>query len=158
MSRPEKSTKPFVIDTNVFVAAIKPFTKKETSAKKEIPSAFTLLTRLLADDGIQLIANAILVGEYRRLEKELNSPTSTLLLELLIKKMEITEVKEEAIHCCKPYISKEEAADTIHAATCLQTGAILITNDGDFDKIKDERIINVWSISDAIRQILFSKQ
>lgn len=52
---------------------------------------------------------------------------------------------------------KEEAADMVHAATCLQAGAVLITNDGDFEKIRDEQIIKVWSISDAIRQILFSK-
>ena len=155
MSRPEKSSKPYVIDTNVFVAAIKPFTK--TSAKKETPSAFTLVIKLLADDNIQLIANARLVSEYRKLAKELNSPTSTLILEQLIKKMEITEVKEEAINRCKPYMP-DEAADMVHAATCLQTGAILITNDDDFDKIRDERIIKVWSISDAIRRILVSKE
>lgn len=91
MSKPEKSTKLFVIDTNVFVAAIKPFTK--ASAKKEIPSTFALIMRLLADD-IQLVANARLVSEYRRLAKELNSPTSTILLEQLVKKMKIIEVKE----------------------------------------------------------------
>lgn len=152
MSRPEKSTKPFVVDTNVFVAAIKPFAK--ASARKEMSGAFALVMRLLVDDGIHLIANTRLVDEYRRLEKELNSPTSTLLLEQLIKKMEIVEAREETVRRCKPYIPEEEAADMVHAATCLQTGAILVTNDGDFDKIKDERIIKVLSISEAIRQIL----
>lgn len=76
MSRREKSTEPFVVDTNVFVAAIKPFAK--ASAKKEIPGAFALVIKLLADDNIQMIANASLVDEYRRLEKELNSPTSSI--------------------------------------------------------------------------------
>lgn len=136
MSRPEKSTKPFVVDTNVFVAAIKPFAK--ASQKKEIPGAFALVIKMLGDEYIRLIGNARLVSEYRRLEKELNSQTSTFLLEQLIKKMEITEVKEEAISRCKPYMPADEAADMVHAATCLQTGAVLITNDADFEKIRDE--------------------
>jgi hypothetical protein len=42
--------------------------------------------RLLADDGIQLIANARLVSEYRKLEKELNSPTSNTPLGTACKK------------------------------------------------------------------------
>lgn len=151
MSRQEKSTKPFVVDTNVFVAAIKPFAKAST--KKELPGAFALVMRFLSDDRIQLAANAVLVGEYRRLEKELNSPTSTLLLEQLIRKMEIVDVKDETINHCRPYMPKEEVADVVHAATCLEAGAILVTNDGDFDKIKDEGVIVVWSISDAIRRM-----
>jgi hypothetical protein len=33
-----------------------------------------------------------------------------------------------------------------HAATSLQEGAVLITNDRHFDRINAEKIIEVWSI------------
>ena len=42
--------------------------------------------------------------------------------------------------------------DIYHAATCLQEGAVLITNDRHFDRINDEKIIEVWSISEAIEE------
>ena len=158
MKKPKASTRRFVVDTNVFVAAIKPFTKKENpAARKRKPSGentFTLLIRIITDDGIELIGNARLVSEYRKLAKELNSPTSALILEQLARKVEVTQVREEVIRRCKLYLPVKEAADVVHAATCLQTGAILITNDSDFDTIRDERLIEVWSIGRAIHQIL----
>lgn len=68
--------------------------------------------------------------------------------------MAVIQVTEEMIRSCKPYLPEKEAADMVHAAVCLQTGALLITNDSDFNVIRDEGIIEVWSISDAIRRIL----
>ena len=41
----------------------------------------------------------------------------------------------------------------MHAATCLQAKAVLITNDRDFDRIKESGIIEVWSIREAIRRL-----
>jgi AbrB family looped-hinge helix DNA binding protein len=43
-------------------------------------------------------------------------------------------------------------AGIYHAATCLQEGAILITNDRHFDRIRNEKIIEVWGISKAIEE------
>ena len=45
-------------------------------------------------------------------------------------------------------------ADVVHAATCLHTGAVLISNDAHFDGIKEVGIIEVWSITDAIKKLL----
>jgi hypothetical protein len=42
----------------------------------------------------------------------------------------------------------------LHAATCLQTGAALITNDKHFDRIKKEGVIEVWNASMAIKELL----
>jgi predicted nucleic acid-binding protein len=42
----------------------------------------------------------------------------------------------------------------VHAATCLHTGAILISNDAHFDGIKEDGIIEVWSITEAIKKLL----
>jgi len=40
------------------------------------------------------------------------------------------------------------------SATCLQTGATLITNNHHFDTIRDQGIIEVWSTAEAIRRLL----
>ncbi len=47
-----------------------------------------------------------------------------------------------------------ETADIYHAATCLKTGSILITNDKDFQELNKHRIIEVWSITEAIRKLI----
>jgi predicted nucleic acid-binding protein len=65
---------------------------------------------------------------------------------------EVTEI-EEALARCRPYPPENEAADVVHAATCLQSGAVLITNDRTIDRIKSSGIIEVWSISEAIRSL-----
>lgn len=49
---------------------------------------------------------------------------------------------------------REEAVDAVLAATCLQEGAVLITNDKDFGRIAEAGIIDVWSITEAINKLL----
>lgn len=156
MSRPEGRTRRFVIDTNAFVAAIKPFTR--TLDKQGTTKTFDLLIRMLIASNIKLNGNQILIYEYRRLAQELHSPTASLLLDHLVNKVEIIDPTNSTIRRCRPYLPKEESADVLHAATCLQTGSTLITNDADFDRIKAAGIIEVWDISDAIRQILSPSQ
>ena len=41
-----------------------------------------------------------------------------------------------------------------HAAICPKTNAVLITNDKDFNKIAERGIINVWSITKAVKELL----
>jgi predicted nucleic acid-binding protein len=45
-------------------------------------------------------------------------------------------------------------AGIIHAAACLKADATLITNDTHFNKIRDEGIIKVQSISNVINKFL----
>jgi predicted nucleic acid-binding protein len=52
------------------------------------------------------------------------------------------------------FFPPSESADIVHAATCLHTGAILITNDAHFRRISEEGLIGVWSISEAIERVL----
>ncbi len=144
----------FVVDTNVFVAAIKPFSKSGHGRASTETSSLALLLRLINDDGLELFANRWLLDEYRRLGEELSSETSELILGQLTAKMaEVTELEDKAVARCRPYLPAEENADVLHAATCLQSRAVLITNDRDFDRIKESGVIEVWSISEAIRKL-----
>jgi predicted nucleic acid-binding protein len=68
--------------------------------------------------------------------------------------MELVRVPENYVRICKTYVRTPDKADVLHAATCLQTGAALITNDRHFDLIKEEGIIKVLSVSEAIRKLL----
>lgn len=153
MSGLGKSTRRFVIDTNIFVAAVKPFTKPARKVRRD-SRTLSLLIKLITDEQIELIGNIRLASEYGRLAEEFNSKTSRLILRQLTEKMTIVVVDENALRQCKPYLPEKESADVIHAATSLQTRAVLITNDTDFDKIRRSGIIKVWSISEAIRRIL----
>lgn len=77
-----------------------------------------------------------------------------LILELLDNiNVILIDVDEKFLRLCKPYFSEDELIDIYHAATCLQTGSILITNDKHFDKIKSDKIIEVWNISAAIEKL-----
>ncbi|MGI0080148.1 MAG: PIN domain-containing protein [Nitrososphaerales archaeon] len=149
----ENSTKRFVVDTNVLVAAIKPFSKPSRSGLEGTKS-LQLLVHLIEDDGIVLHGNPILLEEYRRFSNELRSKTSELILKQLLSKVRIVPIREEALTLCRVYLPENESADMVHACTCLVSGAVLITNDGDFDKIRHSRIITVWSVAEAIRRML----
>jgi hypothetical protein len=61
---------------------------------------------------------------------------------------------QEEIDACAPFFPDSELSDIIHAATCLYADAILITNDHHFIKIKKSKLVEVWSITKAIKILL----
>lgn len=152
MSEPERSARRFVVDTNVFAAAIKPFSKPAKSRKGT--KTLSLLLKLITSERIELVGNSRLVDEYERLSEELRSETSELILKQIMGKTSMLEIRDDSLARCEPYLPKGQSADLIHAATALQTDAVLITNDKDFGKIGRVRVIKVWSISEAIRRLL----
>ncbi len=77
-----------------------------------------------------------------------------LLYRMVQAKVKVEEPDREHIETVKPDMPESEAADIYHAATCLKAGSILITNDKDFQDLKNKGIIEVWSISQAIRKLL----
>ncbi|HLB70135.1 MAG TPA: PIN domain-containing protein [Candidatus Methanoperedens sp.] len=139
-----KSTRRFLVDTNLFIATIKN-PKKETTSLR-------LLLDMIDDTTIALIGNEFLIMEMEKYAKVFESMRGKEILQKLMDKMEVADVDEKFLRICKLYFPEDELIDIYHAATCLQEGAILITNDRHFDKIKDEKIIEVWSISEAIEK------
>ena len=133
-----------MVDTNLFIAAIKN-PKKETASLR-------LLLELMDNSTIVFIGNEFLIMEMEKYAKVFDSKRGKEILKKLIDKTEVVDVEEKFLRLCKPYFPEEELIDIYHAATCLQEGAILVTNDRHFDKINDEKIIEVWSISMAIRE------
>jgi predicted nucleic acid-binding protein len=110
--------------------------------------------KLVVDPSLQLFGNSVLLHEYQRFAEQLNSDIITQILSELMAKVEIVkDTPDDALEQCLPYFSEQDAKDLFHTATCLQSGAILITNDRDFDRIRDAGIIAVWSIGDAIRKL-----
>ena len=136
---PDKSTK-FLIDTNLFVAAVKSGKTKRTE-----------LLLMLIDGPWDLVADDILISEYERYSQKFDARE---FFNVLKRKVIMIEQSEEDILKCKPYFLPRSSADIVHAAACLHTGAVLITNDAHFDRIRDAGIIVVWSISDAIMRII----
>lgn len=146
MRKSGPSTRTFLLDTNVFVAAIK--------APERQMSTFALLLKLIKDPGIRLVGNILLAEEMRRYAELLKSKRVAILISALLGKMELVRVPENYVKICKPYIRTPDKADVLHAATCLQTGAVLITNDRHFNLIKEEGIIEVLSVGEAVKKLL----
>ncbi len=140
----EKIIRLFLVDTNLFIASIKN-PKKETTSLK-------LLLELIDDATIVLIGNEFLIMEMEKYAQVFESKRGKEILRKLIDKTEVVDVDEKFLRICKPYFPEDELIDIYHAATCLQEGAILITNDRHFDKINHEKIIEVWSISKTIEE------
>ena len=134
-----------MVDTNLFIAAIKN-PKKETNSLR-------LLLELIDDTSIALVGNDFLIMEMEKYAQAFESKRGNEILQKLIAKTEVINVKEKFLYLCKSYFPEEELIDIYHAATCLQGDAVLITNDRHFDKINDEKIIEVWSISRAIEEL-----
>lgn len=130
----------FLIDTNLFIAAVKGRRTRSTE-----------LLLMLLDGPIELVADDILISEYARYARSFEADQ---FLEILLKKVVVIEQSIEDVLKCKPFFPPDEGADIVHAATCLHAKAILITNDSHFNRIRDEGLIEVWSISEAIRRLL----
>ena len=119
-----------------------------------------LLLELLTNPEYELVGNSVLLEEYRKwgLKLGMEDPAlqepATTLYSLLKNKMRIVEPDKEHLETCKPYFPGSEKADLYHAATCLKTRAILISNDKHFDEIRQAKLIRVLKTSEAIREIL----
>lgn len=82
-----------MVDANVFVAAIKPFAKRQQS--RRAIGSLSLLLRLDTDAELELFASRPLLDEYRQLAKELSSETSTLILDQMSSKArEVAEMEK----------------------------------------------------------------
>ncbi|MFQ5884006.1 MAG: type II toxin-antitoxin system VapC family toxin [Thermoplasmata archaeon] len=135
-----------MIDTNVFVSAIKNYEKESKTLQ--------LILELIDSDDVRIVGNDYLVMELYKYADEFGYGTPIRIMARLFEKMEVVHVGKNYRRICKNFFDKESGADILHAATCLKANVILITNDKDFDRIRDEGIIEVWSTSEAIRKLL----
>ena len=135
---PERCTR-FLIDSNLFIAAVKSGWTKSSE----------LLSALL--DGSTEVANKAPLAEYEKYAQQLEAE---YIFSYLKSRIILIDVSEEKVQECRPFFPESQFSDAVHAATCLQSGAILITNDKHFDNIKDVGLISVWTISEAIKNLL----
>ena len=77
----------FLIDANVFVAAIKNPDKKSRT--------LDLILELISNDGIKLVGNDLLLLEFEKYSEKFRSETASHLLKQLKDKMTIIELDDE---------------------------------------------------------------
>jgi predicted nucleic acid-binding protein len=135
-------------DTNLFVAAIR---------ARRNNGSLRLLLRLVEDEKIELLANDPLLLEYSEFGNILRSVMAKSFYNALIDEMRVENPREEYVEVCRSYFPAGEYADIVHAATCLQTNSILITNDKHFDKVRDDGIVETWSIGEGLRKLVLPK-
>lgn len=143
MPASERTTRIFLLDTNVFVAAIR-HPRRQTDSLR-------LLLDFLEREDVELVSNPYWVEEMLRYAEEFRSETATWLISALLERTRIVAVARNFVKVCARYVTTPDLADVTHAATCLQERAILISNDRHFDRIRDAGVLEVWSIADAIR-------
>ena len=97
MKNLKKGTKAFLLDTNVFIAAIK-------DPKKETKTLQLILTMIERED-IHLVGDEFLVEEMVRYAEEFKSETASWILSALINKMKLVDVGKNLIKICKNYIN-----------------------------------------------------
>ena len=141
----ERTTRTFLLDTNVFVTAIR-HPRRQTDSLR-------LLPYLLEHEDVELVGNPYWVEEMLRYAEEFRSETATWLISALLKRTRIVAVARNFVKVCARYVTTPDLSDVTHAATCLQEHAILISNDRHFDRIRDAWVLEVWSISDAVRAV-----
>jgi predicted nucleic acid-binding protein len=146
MKRQKSGINRFLIDTNVFIASIKHPDRKTGS--------LDLILDLINNPDVCLVGNDLLLLEFEKYQKRFESPLAYKILKDLKHKIEFIEVRPESIKQCAKYIPHEEIVDIVHAATCLQTSAILISNDNHFNKLNESEVIEVWTISKAINTLV----
>jgi predicted nucleic acid-binding protein len=136
---PARSSR-FLLDSNVFIAAVKRGWTKSTE-----------LIYYLLNSPAELFANELLIFEYEKYAKTLGTHE---LLGYLKKAVIRVNPSQEEIDTCAAFFPESELSDIVHAATCLYADAVLITNDNHFNKIKKAEIIEVWSSAQAIERFL----
>lgn len=146
MRRSKYDTRIFLLDTNVFISAVKD-PRRQTGALR-------LILHIIGEPSIGLFGDELLVEEMARYAELLGSETAATIVNALIAKMEIIDVQENYLNICKSYIETPDKADILHAAACLQTNAVLISNDHHFNRIRDEGIIKVLSTTEAIKKLI----
>ena len=132
-----------LLDTNVLVSAIKDPARQTAT--------FRLLVRLLERADLRLVGNEVLAEEYLRYAEVFPSPTAKALLSALLERIEIVRVEDRFLSACAPYFAAEDVADRLHAATCLQLGSVLVSNDRHFERIRRAGLIPVRTVTEAVR-------
>jgi predicted nucleic acid-binding protein len=146
MRRSSPSTRSYLLDNNVFVAAINNPLRQTATLR--------LILHMIRDETVSLVGNIYLAEEMIRYAERYPSNMVASLIEALASKMEIVEVEERLLKICRNYMGTDDPTDLSNAATCLQTSATLVTNDRHFNRIRNEEIIRVLSITDAVNELI----
>jgi predicted nucleic acid-binding protein len=99
------------------------------------------------------MVNPILVEEYLRHAARWRLPHHASLAEPLLSRVVLHVPSVATLTWLAQRFPELMPADLAHAATCVETGATLVTNDRDFDAVGDSGIIPVWSITEALRHL-----
>lgn len=134
---------PVLLDTNVYIAAIR--------TPRRPTDSLRLVVRLLEGDFL-LVGDDLLAAEYLRYAQVFPSPLSVSLASAILDRMDVIAVEDRFVRACAAYFRPTDLADMVHAATCLQTGATLVSNDKDFDPLARAKLIRRLTVAEAIRR------
>lgn len=136
----------FLADNTLFVTGIKALPKHRTNSLK-------VLLHLIDHEDLELIVDDVLKREYEKYGKKFGGKKTGRLIQSLLDKAREVEPEKRFIRIVKPYFNDEsDPEDMIHAATTLQEDATIITNDSDFQEIREEEILEIWDHTKAMQE------
>jgi len=145
-----KDTRIFLLDTNVFVSAIKRSDRQTAT--------LGLILNLIEMEDVKLVGNDLLAEEMVRYAEEFRSETASWLIGALLRKTRFVQVKKSFRAVCRRYVKTPDPGDLLHAATCLQESAVLISNDKHYSQIAEAGIVEVWTVAEAISHFISTRR
>jgi len=109
MPESERPTRTFLLDTNVFVAAVKD-PRRETATPR-------LLIGLLGREEVELVGDEYWAEELLRYTEEFRSETATWLAGALLGRARLVRIAPKCVKLCAQYMATPDPADFAHAAT-----------------------------------------
>ena len=103
MRRSERTIQTFLLDSNIFAAAVRN-PKKQTHTLK-------LLLKIIEDPNMELIGDNLLVEEMLRYAELLESQTAASLILGLLSKTRIVNVSKNYRKICRSYLQTPDKAD-----------------------------------------------
>jgi predicted nucleic acid-binding protein len=73
-----------------------------------------------------LVANKALLAEYEKYAEQFEAEYIFFYLK---SRIVLINISDEEIQICRQFFPDSQLSDAVHAATCLQSKAVLITND-----------------------------
>lgn len=105
MKQLKRDMRLFLVDANVFIAAIKNPDKKARS--------LDLIIELIENEKICLVGNDLLLLEFGKYSEKFRSETASHLLKRLKSKIKVVEVKEDSIEISRKYIPKDKISQNL---------------------------------------------
>ncbi|WP_456482176.1 type II toxin-antitoxin system VapC family toxin [Methanopyrus sp.] len=132
--------RPVFLDVSVFVSAIK---GSETCVE--------IVERTLGRDEVELVTNWILVNELMRMSVELKTGNGKCyrllkgMVEEFVRRSYTVDPERSTVRMCYERLPDGEYASAVHAATCVEANAVMVTRNKSLLDLREAGLIEAYN-------------